>query len=115
MALQEVGRELASYVHKKKRVGLELEKRGYITKYIPYVGEALKELLGLKDIDERKVEEYLKELLEKKRGSIDDLEFDPSKNEEYDEEYAKIGKESDDESDDKSEKESDDEKQTTLD
>ena len=32
-------------------------------------------------------------MLEKHRGKLEDLEFDPSKSVEYDEEFARIGKE----------------------
>jgi len=106
LALQEIGRKLASYVNKKKRVGMELQKRSYIEKYIPHVAEALKELLKLKDIDERKIKKELKLLLEKKRGKIEDFKFDPKKNVEYDEEFANIGK--------KKNEEDSTEKQTTL-
>ena len=34
----------------------------------------------------------LEHILEQKRGSVDKMEFDPTKNTEYDEEWAKIGK-----------------------
>jgi len=92
LALQEVGRKLSSYIHKKKRVGMELKKRGYIEKYIPIVGEALREILKIKEVEEKKIREELEKLLEKTRGQVEDLEFDESKNVEYDEELAKIGK-----------------------
>ncbi|MFH1848705.1 MAG: DNA topoisomerase VI subunit B [archaeon] len=91
LALQEVGRKLKSYVSKKRRVGDELKKRGYIEKYIPHVGEALKELIGLSAADERRVEDNLKEALEKRRGELDDLDFDESSNEDFDESFA-LGK-----------------------
>lgn len=92
LALQECGRKLASYVLKKKRIGVELEKRTYIEKYIPHVGEALKELLNLKNDEEKKVEELLHRILEKERGKLEEVGFDETKNIEYDEEFAKIGK-----------------------
>ena len=92
LALQECGRKLASYVLKKKKIGAELEKRGYIEKYIPHVGEALKELLNLKKDDEEKVEKLLHDILEKERGKLEEIGFDEAKNVEYDEEFAKIGK-----------------------
>ena len=88
LALQECGRKLGSYISKKKRVGDELKKRGYIEKYIPHVSEALKELLQLKDEEKAKLEVELKELLEKTRGKLEDVEFDPTKNEEFDENFA---------------------------
>jgi DNA topoisomerase-6 subunit B len=93
LALQECGRLLGRYVHKKRRVGDEIKKRSFIEKYIPHVGDALKELLDLKEADKMKVEELLGVILEHKRGKLDKMEFDPTKNVDYDEEFAKIGKE----------------------
>ena len=90
LALQECGRKLASYVGKKRRVQYESKKRDYIQLFIPHVGEALKELLKLKETDEKKVEKLLAEILEKKRGKLEQVE---AENLEYDEEFAKIGKE----------------------
>ena len=89
LALQEVGRKLSGYVSKKRRVGDELKKRSYIEKYIPHVAQALKEILALKDFEERKVESMLKEMLEKHRGKIEEV---AEENLEYDEEFASIGK-----------------------
>ncbi len=88
LALQECGRKLGSYINKKKRVGDELKKRGYIEKYIPFVSEALKEMLLLKDQEKQKVEVDLREILERSRGKLDDVSFDPSKNVEFDESLA---------------------------
>ncbi|MBW3004474.1 DNA topoisomerase VI subunit B [Candidatus Woesearchaeota archaeon] len=90
LALQECGRKLGMYVNKKKRIHAESQKRSYIEKYIPHVAEALKELLSLKQADEAKVEQLLKELLEKHRGKLEKVEME---NTEYDEEFANIGKE----------------------
>ncbi|HJO13070.1 MAG TPA: hypothetical protein QGI39_13625, partial [Gammaproteobacteria bacterium] len=50
---------------------------------------ALKELLSLKADDEKKIEKLLTEILEKKRGELENVE---AKNLEYDDEFAKIGK-----------------------
>ena len=94
LAVQECGRKLASYISKKKRVGEELKKRGYIERFIPHVAEALQELLGLKKQEVEKIEEELKQILEKTRGKLEDVDFDPEKNKEYDEEFASIGKRS---------------------
>lgn len=91
LAVQEVGRKLQSYVVKKKRVGEELKKRSYIEKYIPIVAEALNELLQLKEIEIHQTEGNLKTILEKYRGKVDDMEFDSSKNIDYDESLAQIG------------------------
>src|SRR3989338_5632652 len=89
LALQDVGRKLGSYVNKKKKIGAELKKRGYIEKYIPHVAEALKELVDNKDYQTENVETSLKEILERKRGEIEDIEAD---NQEFDESFANIGK-----------------------
>ena len=72
--------------------------------FIPHVGEALKELLKLNDSDEKKTEKLLAEILEKKRGKLEQVE---AENLEYDEEFAKIGEEETEESEE--EKESKDE------
>ncbi|MBD3209062.1 DNA topoisomerase VI subunit B, partial [Candidatus Woesearchaeota archaeon] len=93
LGLQEVGRKLSKYTLKKRRVGDELKKRSYIEKYIPHLAAALKDLLELSDGQEGIVEDELKRLLEKERGQVEDMEFDASKNKEYDEEFATIGKE----------------------
>lgn len=90
LALQECGRELLRYVGKKRRVGDELKKRGYIEKYIPVVAEGLRELLELQKIEETRIESNLKEMLEKHRGEIKNIE---AENKEYDETFANIGKE----------------------
>ncbi len=92
LALQEIGRSLSKYIGKKKRVGEEMKKRSYIETYIPHIAEALKELVGFDSKEEEKVRVLLASLLEKKRGALEAMEFDPSKNKEYDEEFAKIGR-----------------------
>ena len=93
LAVQECGRKLGQYVHKKKRVGLELKKRSYIEKYIPHVADALKDLLELTPDQVNNVKLMLESTLEDTRGKIDEVKFDKSKNEEFDETFAKIGKE----------------------
>ena len=70
---------------------------GYIEKYIPHVAEALKDILGLTAQETKAMEEQLEELLEKDRGELESVEFDPTINEEYDEKFAKIGKRKGDE------------------
>ncbi|MBW2977016.1 DNA topoisomerase VI subunit B [Candidatus Woesearchaeota archaeon] len=90
LALQECGRKLSSYIGKKRRVQYESKKRDYIQMFIPHLGEALKELIGLKEEEEKKVEQLLLEILEKKRGKLEQVE---AENLEYDEEFAKIGQE----------------------
>ena len=93
LAVQECGRKLGQYVHKKKRVGLELKKRSYIEKYIPHVAEALKELLDLNQDQVDKIKIMLESTLEETRGKAEEVKFDLKKNKEFDEDFAKIGKE----------------------
>ncbi|MFW6378645.1 MAG: hypothetical protein ACOCZV_01340, partial [Nanoarchaeota archaeon] len=95
LALQEAGRALAKYTGKKARVNQELKKRSYIKKYMSHVTAGLKEILKLDKADEERSLRNLEAILEKKRGEIDSMEFDPGKNTEYDESWAKIGKEDD--------------------
>jgi DNA topoisomerase VI subunit B len=93
LAIQECGRKLGSYLAKKKRIGDEFKKRSFIEIYIPHVAEALKELIGLNEKEMEAIEINLQEALESKRGKIEKVGFEKSKNEEYDEDFAKIGKE----------------------
>lgn len=103
LALQELGRNLHKYVAKKRRVSDELKKRGYIEKYIPSIAEALKEIINFSDVEEKNVVAILEDLLEKHRGKLDTMKFDASKNEEYDETFAKIGREEDNKDEDQNE------------
>jgi DNA topoisomerase VI subunit B len=122
LSLQEVGRKLASFVNKKKRIKDEGKKRGYIEKFIPHVAEALQELLGIDEINKKKIEDNLCEILEHDRGELEEIKID---NPDYDSELAKIGREDKKENLDKEEpkpeekeqaedKKDKEEKQTTL-
>jgi len=93
LALQEAGRKLQKYTLKKRRVKEELKKRSYIEKYIPHVAIGLKEILDLKKYETENIENELRKMLEKHRGKLEDMGFDPSKNIDFDEELARIGKE----------------------
>ncbi len=93
LALQDCGRQLASYIRKKQRIGKESDTRKYIETFIPHMSQVLIDLLGLTPSSKVMMENNLKEILEKKRGKLENIEFDEEKNEEYDEEFAKIGKE----------------------
>ncbi len=96
LAVQEAGRELQKYTKKKQKVKQELKKRSYIEKYIPHLAVGVAEILDLDGADHEVLERHLVGLLEKHRGKLDTLEFDPTKNTEYDEEFAKIGREEED-------------------
>ena|SRR3989339_732202 len=89
LALQEVGRQLGSYISKKRRMHAESKKRDYIQTYIPHVSDALKEILGFSDSDKETVEKMLVSILEKHRGELKDVAME---NTEYNEEFARIGK-----------------------
>jgi DNA topoisomerase VI subunit B len=97
LALQECGRMLGIYINKKRRVSDEFKKRSYIEKYIPTVIEALEELLGKGHIQKDRLEAALKDILEKTRGKLDEVGFDPEKNEEFDENFVREKEDGDDE------------------
>ncbi len=88
LALQDCGRKLASFVNKKKRIGEEAKKRGYIQKYIPHVADALKEIVGFGEQDKKEIEDNLYTMLEQVRGELEEIGVD---NPDYDPELAKIG------------------------
>lgn len=67
LAIQECGRLLGMYLRKQKRIKQEMAKRGYIETYLPFIGEALKEILILKDDQVKTIVSRLKEVLEKTR------------------------------------------------
>ncbi len=97
LALQECGRKLASFVNKKKRIKDEAKKRSYIEKYIPHVAEALHELIGFEELEKKKIEDNLCEILEHSRGELEEIKID---NPDYDPELAQIGKEKETKNDD---------------
>jgi len=67
LAVQECGRKLGMYVRRQKRIKAELVKRSYIETYLPYIGEALADILTLKDRQISTVVKRLKITLEKSR------------------------------------------------
>jgi DNA topoisomerase-6 subunit B len=67
LALQECGRRLGAHVRKGIRMNQELKKRSYIEKYIPAIGEALRDILDLGEKDVSKVCDNLKHVLERSR------------------------------------------------
>lgn len=94
LALQECGRKLASFVNKKRRINEESKKRSYIEKYIPHVASALKDIIGLTDIQKKQVEDDLCTILEHTRGELEEIGVD---NPDYDPELAQIGAEDENE------------------
>ncbi|MBT4835182.1 DNA topoisomerase VI subunit B [Candidatus Woesearchaeota archaeon] len=67
LAVQECGRQLGKHVRKQKKVKDEAKKRSYLEKYVPIIGDALKELLDLQDPDVMLINENLKDQLERSR------------------------------------------------
>jgi DNA topoisomerase-6 subunit B len=67
LALQECGRRLGAYIRRGARERDEAKKRSYIEKYIPHIGIALQEILGISDGEKKKVVETLEDTLERSR------------------------------------------------
>ena len=67
LALQECGRHLARFVRRRRKEADAEKKRKYIERYIPHIGQALKEILALSDRQEQRVVSSLEDILEKSR------------------------------------------------
>jgi DNA topoisomerase-6 subunit B len=74
LALQECGRKLSTHIRAHRRAVDEEKKKSYIEKYIPHIGIALREILGLTEKAEKEVVLTLKSILERSRSreQIDD-------------------------------------------
>jgi len=67
LAVQECGRKLGMYLRRKKRIAQEMAKRSYIETYLPYIGEALQDILSLRKSQVNTVISKLKRALESTR------------------------------------------------
>ncbi len=67
LALQECGRKLATHIRSRRQIVDEQKKKSYIEKYIPHIGIALREILGLSEKAEKDVIITLKDVLERSR------------------------------------------------
>jgi DNA topoisomerase-6 subunit B len=67
LALMEAGRRLGAFVRHRRRVADEEKKRSYIEKYIPHIGDALQQILGLTNARRNRTVEDLKSILEHSR------------------------------------------------
>ncbi len=67
LAVQDCGRKLGIYLRREKRIQQELDKRHYIETYLPYIGEALQDILTLKQRQVDTVVGRLKKVLERTR------------------------------------------------
>ncbi|MBN1845883.1 MAG: DNA topoisomerase VI subunit B [Sedimentisphaerales bacterium] len=64
LALAECGRALGRYLKRERRRREEALKRNYIEKYLPAIGEALRDILALKDPQVKKIMVRLEHVLE---------------------------------------------------
>ncbi|RPJ49177.1 MAG: DNA topoisomerase VI subunit B [Candidatus Latescibacterota bacterium] len=67
LALQECGRKLGAYIRRGRRIADAEMKQSYIEKYLPHIGIALQEILGLTDDRRDRRMAELKTILEKSR------------------------------------------------
>lgn len=68
LALQECGRKLSMHIRAHRRAVDEEKKKSYIEKYIPHIGIALREILGLSEKAEKDLVVTLKDVLERSRS-----------------------------------------------
>jgi DNA topoisomerase VI subunit B len=67
LALKECGRKLGVHIRKQKRLSREHDKRSHIEKYIPHIGIALQEILGMTDKERDETTDTLEDVLHKSR------------------------------------------------
>jgi DNA topoisomerase-6 subunit B len=67
LAVQECGRKLGAFIRRGARERDEEKKRSYIEKYIPHIGIALQEILGISEKEEKDVVDTLVDTLERSR------------------------------------------------
>ncbi len=67
LALQECGRKLSQHLRRRRREAEESAKMTYIERYIPHIGEALRDILHLKETEEKEINEILADVLHKSR------------------------------------------------
>ncbi len=67
LALMEVGRRLGQHLSRRARIAAEEKKKSYITKYLPQIGVALQDILGLSDRKRDETVARLKDILERSR------------------------------------------------
>jgi DNA topoisomerase-6 subunit B len=65
LALQECGRRLDAYLRRGARAAEAQRKKDYIRSYLPHIGIGLREILGFKDKEEKKVLDLLTDILER--------------------------------------------------
>jgi DNA topoisomerase-6 subunit B len=73
LALQECGRRLDVYLRRGYREAEAKRKKDYIKSYLPHIGIGLREILGFKEKEQKKVLDLLTDILEKsgKNGNVE--------------------------------------------
>jgi DNA topoisomerase VI subunit B len=67
LALQEAGRQLQRHIRRRVREKDALKKQSYIQKYIPHIGDALRDILALGENDREEIITTLTDTLERSR------------------------------------------------
>jgi DNA topoisomerase-6 subunit B len=70
LAFMEIGRRLGIHLRKNRRRDDEMKKRAYIDAYLPHVGIALQQILGLSDEQKEETVSNLRIVMEQTRKSI---------------------------------------------
>jgi DNA topoisomerase-6 subunit B len=70
LALMEIGRRLGVHLRKARRRADEMKKRAYIDAYLPHVGHALQDILGLSDPQREETVDKLRGVLERTRKQV---------------------------------------------
>lgn len=65
LALQECGRRLATHLRKKRRSEEHERKKGYIKQYIPHIAEGLRDIIGFKEREKKRIISRLGKMLER--------------------------------------------------
>jgi DNA topoisomerase-6 subunit B len=68
LALQDCGRRLSAHIRHHRRSVDEEKKKSYIEKYIPHIGGAIREILGLTEESESELVVTLRDILERSRS-----------------------------------------------
>jgi DNA topoisomerase VI subunit B len=68
LALQDCGRKLSAHIRHHRRAVDEEKKKSYIDKYIPHIGGAIREILGLSEKSESELVVTLRDILERSRS-----------------------------------------------
>lgn len=69
LGLRECGRRLKAYLRRGERLQREYERRAHIEKYLPHIGVALQEILGLSDEEREQTVTEIDDILHRKRKS----------------------------------------------